>query len=160
VGTEIVSPLPRAHKISRPFPMNPRSPISVLRPMTFTTELVAFCKVYEFPVEKSQFISIPYIVTIEAPSHRLGMMEFNIRVFFFEFSLFAIDLQGGMAVATGEHSLSHRRRSIFFNDCRGRRGEKKQQKQGGNCCVGDFHDRSVTFLLSQRLQISSFYFEK
>jgi hypothetical protein len=68
-------------------------------------------------------------MAIEAPSHRLGVMELDIGVFFFQFSLLSIHLHGGMAIAAREHSLGHRRRSIFFNDCHGRGSEKKQQKQ-------------------------------
>src|SRR4030043_2022366 len=110
VGTEIVSSLPSTHKVSCSFPMNPRSPISVLRPMTFTAKLVALCKIYKFPVVKSQFVSIPYIVTIETPTHGLGMMKLDLRMFFFQFPFFSIYLHGGMAAITGKHSLCHRGR--------------------------------------------------
>jgi hypothetical protein len=93
--------------------------------MTFATEPVAFREVYEFPVVKSQFISIPYIVTIEAPSHGLGMMKLDLRVFFFQFPFFSIYLHGGMAVATGEYSLCYGRRShreLFARPlCKGRK---------------------------------------
>ena len=83
VGAEIVSSLPGAHKVSRSFPMNPSSPISVLRPMTFTTESIALGEVYHLPIEQSQFISIFCIVTIEAPSHRLSMVKFDIYMLLF-----------------------------------------------------------------------------
>jgi hypothetical protein len=91
--------------------MNTRSSISVLGAMTFTAALVALCKIYGFPVVKAQFISIPYIVTIETPTHGLGMMKLELRVFFFQFPFFSIYLHGGMAVATREYSLCYGRRS-------------------------------------------------
>jgi hypothetical protein len=68
-------------------------------------------------------------MAVEAPSHRFGVMEFDIGVLFFQLSFLPVDLHGGMTVATGVHSLGHRGRGIFFNDCRGRESEKKQQKQ-------------------------------
>jgi hypothetical protein len=108
--------------------MNPRSPIPVLRPMTFAAKLIALCEFYEFPIIKSQLISVFNIVTVEAPSHGLGMMKLDLGVFFFQFPFFSICLHGGMAVATGEHSLCHGRRGIIFSHCCSREGEKKQQK--------------------------------
>jgi hypothetical protein len=111
VGTEKIGSLARTRKVSRSFPMNTRSPVSINRPMAFATEPVAFREVYEFPIIKPQLISVFCIVTIEAPSHGLGMMKLDLRVFFFQFPFFSIYLHGGMAVATREYSLCYGRRS-------------------------------------------------
>jgi hypothetical protein len=100
MSTEKIGSLARTRKVSRSFPMNTRSPVSINRPMTFATEPVAFREVYEFPIIKPQLISVFCIVTIEAPSHGLGMMKLDLRVFFFQFPFFSIYLHGGMAVAT------------------------------------------------------------
>jgi hypothetical protein len=88
-------------------------------------------------------------MAVETPSHRFGVMEFDIGMLFLQLPFLPVHFHRGMAVATRVHSLSHRRRSIFFNDCQGRGGEKKQQKQRGNCCAEYFHDRSITFLFEQ-----------
>jgi hypothetical protein len=104
-------------------------PIFVDISMTFAAETIALRKVDQIPVKESELIPILRIVAIEAPSHRFGMMEFDIGVFFFQFSLLSIHLHGSMTVAAGKQSFSHRRRHIFLNDRRGRGSEKKQQKQ-------------------------------
>ena len=109
VGTEIISSL-ASPKISRPFPMDTCLPVSVDIPVTFAAEPVAFGEIDEFSVKKSKLVSIFCIVAVEAPAHRLGMMEPNIRVFVFQFSLFAVHLHRGMAIAAGKHPLCHRRR--------------------------------------------------
>jgi hypothetical protein len=85
--------------------------------MTFATESIALREVYEIPIKKSQFISVFWIMTVEAPSHCLGMMKLDLFMFFFQFPFFSIYLHGGMAVATGKHSLRHwgrRDRKLFF----------------------------------------------
>jgi hypothetical protein len=150
VGAEEVGSFPGARKVSRSFPVNTRSPISVLRPVTFAAESVTLGEFYQFAVVQSQPISIPYVVTVETPSHRFGVMEFDIGVLLLQLPFLPIDLHRGMTAATGVHSLGHRRRSIFFNDSQGRGSEKKQQKQRGHCCVEYFHDRCTAFLLEQR----------
>jgi hypothetical protein len=111
MGTEEVGSFSSVHKVSRSFPVDTRSPISVLRPMAFATEPIALREIYEFPIIKPQLISVFCIVTIEAPSHGLGMMKLDLRVFFFQFPFFPIYLHGGMAVATREYSLCYGRRS-------------------------------------------------
>jgi hypothetical protein len=78
--------------------------------MTFATELVAFCEVDEFSVEKSQFVAVFCVVAIQAPSHRLRMMELDVGMFILQLPLFSVHIQGGMAIATGEHTLCHGRR--------------------------------------------------
>jgi hypothetical protein len=97
--------------------------------MTFATEPIALGEIYQFAVVQSQLVSILCVMAVEAPSHRFGVMEFDIGVFFFQLPFLSIHLHRGMAAATGEQPLGHRRRSIFFDDCQGRGGEKKQQKQ-------------------------------
>jgi hypothetical protein len=109
VGTEKVSSL-ASPKISRPFPMDTCLPVSVDIPVTFAAEPVALGEIDEFSVKKPKFVSIFCIVAVEAPSHGLGVMELNVRVFVFEFPLFPIDLHRGMTVTAGEYSLCQRRR--------------------------------------------------
>ena len=129
VGAEEVSSFPGTRKVSRSFPMNTRSPIFVLRPMTFATEPITVGEFYQLAVVQSQPIPISCVMAVEAPSHRFGVMEFDVGVFFLQFPFLPVDLHRGMAVAARVHSLGHRRRSIFFNDSRGRESEKKQQKR-------------------------------
>ena len=62
------------------------------------------------PLKSLQFVAISRIVAIKAPSHRLRMMEFDIGMFILQLPLLSIHLQGGMAIAAGEHPLCHRRR--------------------------------------------------
>jgi hypothetical protein len=62
-------------------------------------------------------------------------MELDIGMLFLQHPLLPIELHRGMTVAAGVYALGHRRRGIFFNDRPGRRSQKKQQKQRGNCCV-------------------------
>src|SRR4030067_3353191 len=110
MGTEEVGSFSSAHKVSRSFPVDPRSPIVLLRTMAFATEPIALREVDEFPIIKSQLISVFYIMAVEAPSHRLGMMKLDLCMFFFHLTFFPIDLQGGVAAAAGKHSLCHGRR--------------------------------------------------
>ena len=111
MSTEKVSPLPGSAKISGPLPMDPRFPGFVNVPMTFATELVAFCEVDEFPVVKPQFVAIFCVVAIQTPSHRLRMMELDVEMFILQLPLFSVHLEGGgMAIAAGKHALCHRRR--------------------------------------------------
>jgi len=105
VSTEKIGSLATTRKVSRSFPMNTCSPVSINRPMTFATEPVAFREVYEFPIIKSQLISVFCIMTVEAPSHCLCMVEFNLGMFFFKFPFFPIDFHGGMAVTAGINPL-------------------------------------------------------
>lgn len=105
--------------------MDPRSPGFVNVPMTFATELVAFCEVDELSVEKPQFVAISSIVAIKAPSHCLRMMELDIGMFILQFPLFSVHLQGGMAAATGKHTLCHGRRGDGkFLGCTTYKGDK------------------------------------
>jgi len=150
VSTEIIRPFTRPHKVSGSFPVNACLPISILRPVTFTAEPVALRKVDQFPVVQPQLVAVLRIVTVEAPPHGLGMMEFDLRVLLLQFPFFSIYLHGGVAIAARKHSFSHRRRLIFFNHRHGRRSEKKQQEQRSYCCIKTFHDPSITFILCQR----------
>jgi hypothetical protein len=110
VGTEKVGSLSWAGKIPRSFPVNPCLPVLIDVPMAFATEFVAFCEVDELPVEKPEFVAIPCIVAIKAPSHRLRMMEPDIGMFILQLPLLSVHLQRGMAIAAGENALCHRRR--------------------------------------------------
>jgi hypothetical protein len=84
--------------------------------MTFATEPKALSEFYQFAVVQSQPISIACVMAVEAPSHRFGVMEFDIGMLFLQHPFLPIDLHRGMTVATGVHSLGHRRRRIFLND--------------------------------------------
>jgi len=107
--------------------MNPCLPVLVNVPMTFATEFVAFCEVDELPVEKPQFVAISRFVAIKAPSHRLRMMEFDIGMFILQLPLFPVHLQGGMAIAAGEHALCHRRRGDGkFLTCTTHKGDETE----------------------------------
>lgn len=125
MSTQEISPLSRTSKRSGPFSMDPRSPGFVNIPMTLATELVAFREIDEFPVVKPQFVTVSCFVAIQAPSHRLGMMELDIRMFILQFPLFSVHLQGGMAAATRKHALGHgRRRDGKFLACTANEGDK------------------------------------
>jgi hypothetical protein len=129
MSTEIVNPLALTGKVSGPLSMNACLPVFILGAMTFAAEAIAFCEVDQISVIKPQLVPILRIMAVEAPSHRFGMMKLDIRVLFFQDPLLSIYFHGRMAVAAREHSFSHRRRRIFFNDWHDRRSEKKQQKQ-------------------------------
>ena len=115
--TERVSPLARPGKGPHPFSMNAGFPVLVDISMTFSAEPIAFCEVDQIPIIEPKLISILRIVTIETPSHRFSVVEFDVGMFFFQLSLLSIYLHGGMAVAAREHSLSHWRKGIFVHDC-------------------------------------------
>jgi hypothetical protein len=83
VGTKIIGSFARPHKVSRPFPMNSCSPISILGTMTLPTEPIALSEVYEFSVVEPEPVSISCIMAIETPSHGLGMAELDLTMFFF-----------------------------------------------------------------------------
>jgi hypothetical protein len=83
VGTEQIGSFSGSHEISRPFSVDACPPVPVKVPMTFTTEPVAFGKVYQFSVIKAEFIPVFCIMTIEAPPHGFRMMHLDIRMFFF-----------------------------------------------------------------------------
>ena len=134
MSAEEVSPLSGAGKKSGPLPVNARSPGFVNVPMTFATEPVACRKVDQFPVVEPQLISISRIMAIKTPSHRFGVMEFDLRVFFFQFSFPPIHLQRGMAVAARKDPFCHRRRGhrkLFFNSRSKDRKTGLQQKDDG-----------------------------
>jgi hypothetical protein len=150
VGAEIISPLAWPGKISHPLSMKASLPIFIDISMAFATEAIAFCEVDQISVIKPQFVPILRIMAVEAPSHRFGMMKLDIRVLFFQDPLLSIYFHGRMAVAAGEHSFSHRRRHVLFNDWHGRGSEKKQQKQTSNCCIECSHDRPIAFPLEKK----------
>ena len=134
MSAEKVGPLSGAGKKSSPLSMNARSPGFVNVPVAFTTESIALREVDQLPVEEPQLISIPCLMTIETPSHRFRVMEFDIRVFFLQFSLLSIHLHRGMAVAAGKHSFRHRgrrNRKFFFRPRRKGRKAGLQQKEDG-----------------------------
>jgi hypothetical protein len=101
VGTEEIGSL-TADEIARPLPMNACLPIPVEVAMAFPAESVALCELNQLPVEEPEFIPVLCIVAVETPSHGLGVMEPDVRVFLFEFPLLSIDLHGGVAVAAGK----------------------------------------------------------
>jgi len=127
-GTEIISPLPRAGKGSGSLAMDPYSPALVEVAVALSAEPVAFFESDEFTVIQAQFVAVLGVMAIEAPSHRLGVMELDVCMFLFQLSLCSIGLHGGVAVAAGEQPLRHRRGSNLFNHavCR---GDKKNHEQ-------------------------------
>jgi hypothetical protein len=82
VGAEKVRPFAGASKVSRPLPMDPSLPVSVNTSMTFAAESVAFSKLDQFPIEESQSIAIPRIMTIKAPPHGLRMVQLDMGMLF------------------------------------------------------------------------------
>ena len=87
MGAEKVGSFADARKVSGPFPVDACLPIPVNVAVTFTAEPVTFSKVDELSVIKSEFVSIFCIVAVEAPPHRLRMMELDVRMFVFELPL-------------------------------------------------------------------------
>lgn len=75
VSTEIIGSLAWSHEVSSSFSMNARLPVVILGAMAFAAESVALCEVYEVTIIKPQFITVFCIVTVETPSHRLGMVK-------------------------------------------------------------------------------------
>jgi hypothetical protein len=150
MSTEIVNPLALTGKVSDPLSMNACLPVFILGAMAFAAEAITFCEVDQISVIKPQLVPILRIMAVEAPSHRFGMMKLDIRVLFFQDPFLSIYFHGRMAVAAGEHSFSHRRRHVLFNDWHGGGSEKKQQKQRSNCCIECSHDRPIAFPLEKR----------
>lgn len=105
VGTEEVSPLALASKISCPLPVDACPPVPVKVAVAFTTEPVAFRKIDHIPVVESQFVTTFCIVAVETPPQSFGMMKFDLAVFLLQFPLFPVHFHGGMTIATGEYSL-------------------------------------------------------
>jgi len=130
VGAEKVGSLATG-KVSRPFSVDSRPPVPVDISVTFTAEPVAFSKLDKRPVKEPQFIAILCIMTIQAPSHGLRMVQSDIRMLVLEFSLFSIDFHAGMAVAAGVHPLCHGRRGDgkLFSSCHGRRHGKDSKEE-------------------------------
>jgi hypothetical protein len=121
--------------------MNARFPGSVNVPMALATESIALRKVDQIPIEEPQLISIPRIMAVETPSHRFGVMEFDLRVFFFQFPLLSIQLHRGMAVATGKHPFCHRRRrygKLLLSFPRKGRETRLQQEKDDRYRVGNW----------------------
>ena len=131
VSAEIIRSLTRPHKVSSSFPMNARLPVIILRAMTFAAESVALREVDEVSIIKSQFITVPCIMAIETPSHRLGMMKLDVGVLFFQYPLPSIHFHRRMTVAAGKQPFCHRRRSDgeFFPRavCKGRKTDPRQK---------------------------------
>jgi hypothetical protein len=128
-GTEIISPLSCAGKGSCSLAMNPYPPALVEVAVALSAEPVAFFEIDEFVVIQAQFVAVFGVMAIEAPSHRLGMMELDIRMFLFQLSLGSIGLHGGVAVAAREQPLRHRRRSNLFNHAMCRGGKKNHEQE-------------------------------
>jgi hypothetical protein len=126
-GTEIISSLLRAGEISCSLAVNPYSPALVKVAMALSAEPVAFLEIDEFIVIQAQFVAVFDVMAIEAPSHRFGVMELDVRMLLFQLSLRSIGLHGGVAVAAREQPLRHRRRSNLFDHAVGRRDKKTYQ---------------------------------
>jgi hypothetical protein len=90
IGTEIVSPLARASKVSHPFSMNADLPVLIYRTVALPTEPIAFGEVDQIPIVEPELVSIPCIMAIKTPSHGFSVMELNIGMLFFELSFLSI----------------------------------------------------------------------
>jgi len=113
MGAEQVGPFASTRKKSRPLPMNPRLPVLVDVPMAFATKPIAFFKMDQLSVVKTQLISVFCIMTIEAPSHRLGMAQLDLFMGIFQFPFFLVDVHGGMAATARVDPLCERRRRCW-----------------------------------------------
>jgi hypothetical protein len=109
MGAEKIGPL-TADEITCSFSVNACLPVPIEVAMAFTAEPITLSKINELSIEESKFVSIFCIVAVETPSHSLGVMEFNLGMFFLQFPPLAVHLHGGMAVATGEQTFCNRGR--------------------------------------------------
>jgi len=109
VRAEKIGPF-SADKVSCSLPVKPCLPVPVQVAMTFAAEPVAFLKVDEFPIVKPQLVPVLCIVAIEAPPHRFGVMEMDLRVFLLQPPLFCVHRQRSVAIAAGKHPFCNRRR--------------------------------------------------
>jgi len=114
VSAEKIHSLSGSNEISCSLSVNPRFPIPIEVAMAFATEPVAFGKVDEFSIIKTEFIPVFCIMAIEAPPHTFCMTHFNVGMFLFECSLFSIHFHRGMAIAARIHP---------FGKGRGRNGK-------------------------------------
>jgi hypothetical protein len=128
-GAEIISPLSCARKGPCSLAMNPYSPALVEVAVALSAEPVAFLEIDEFVVIQAQFVAVFGVMAIEAPSHRLGVMELDVRMFLFQLSLGSMGLHGGVAAAAREQPLRHRRRSNLFNHAVCRGGKKTHEQE-------------------------------
>jgi len=129
VGTEIIGPF-ASDKVSCPLPMDARLPISIDVAMTLSAESIALGEIDQFSVEKPEFVPIFGLVAVEAPSHGLGMVKLDVRVFFLELPPLPIDLHGSMAVAAGKDPFR-----------KGRRGDWKLLHRHGSRNKIDRHEK-------------------
>ena len=107
IGAEIVSPLP-AEKISCPFSVDARLPVSIDGSMALTAEPVTLIETDKLCIVESQLVPVFRIVAIETPPHGFRMVEFDVCVFFFELPFLAVNLHAGMTVAARINSLGER----------------------------------------------------
>jgi hypothetical protein len=118
VSAEEIGPLPIPFdKISGPFPVDARLPVSIKITVAFAAELITFGEVNEFPVIEPKFIPIFRIMAVEAPSHGFGMMHFDGGMLVFQLPPLAVHFHGSMAAAAGKHSLGKgrgRNRKLFM----------------------------------------------
>ena len=140
MSTEEIGPLPHPRQeVASPLTMNTRLPILENVSVAFSAETVALFEIDKLSVVKPEFISVFPVVTIEAPPHGLGMMEFDLGVFFLKLSLLAIHFHGGMTVAAGEDPFCQRRwgdRKLFAGtSCEGGKANpSEKQNKKYSCC--------------------------
>jgi hypothetical protein len=130
-GTEIISSLACAGKVSGSLAVDPYFPALVKVAMAFSAEPVAFLEIDQFAVVQAQFVAVFGVMAIEAPSHRFGVMELDVCMLVFQLSLCSIGLHGGVAAAAGEQPLRHGRGSYFLNHavCRGNKKTYQQEHE-------------------------------
>ncbi len=71
---------------------------------------MAFRKAYELSIIEAELVTVFGIMAVEAPPQRFRMMEPEVGMFLFEFSLLAVYLHRGMAIAARIYPLGERRR--------------------------------------------------
>jgi hypothetical protein len=127
-GTEIISPLSGACKVSRSLAVDPYPPASVEIAVALPAESVTFLKIDQFAVVQTQSVAVLCVVAIEAPSHRFGVVQFDVGMLLLQLSLCSIDLHGGVTIAAREQTLRHRRgRDLFDHSVHP--GNKKSSEQ-------------------------------
>jgi len=110
IHTEVIRSFPPG-KVSYPFAMNARLPVSIDIAVALAAEPVTRRERDERSIVKSQFIPVICIMAIETPSQVLRMVKLDLRMLFFELSPLSIYFHGGVALTTGKYPLRHGGRS-------------------------------------------------
>ncbi len=90
-------------EIANPFTVDAGLPVTVHIAVALTAKAVRFGEIDKFTICKLQFITVGSAMAIKTPSFLLGMMQFDVRMFIFQFPALGIHVHAGMAVAAGEN---------------------------------------------------------